>query len=306
MGMPIMTKRIKCSMLVLFIVIAGMVIYSVLFGTLFAYSPIFIGFSKYELSHVIVYIQDEIEYSDYQDFDKLTQPVEDFHQLIFTEKPKLFIFRDRESYLQRSMTKARFYAYPNGSLVISPWALKEAEENKISLDTYLRHELSHTLLFQHMGILEAYRYYPRWLLEGIAVYSTNQMGTSWYPSKDETYDSIRKGSFMPPKYFKTKREDQINVDVEHRVAFMYSEFACIVDYLIRTYGKDRFLSYMKELFNNRKHDSVFKNNYGIAFDECIRDSRESVTADEHGKCNTAGPDGHKPAGSTVTFEPAAG
>lgn len=287
-----MKKRTKYAMLAAFTLIAGIVIYTFLFGKFFAYSPVFIGFAKHELSNVVVYIQKGIEHSDYQDFDRLTQPVEDFHQLTFTEKPKLFVFRDKESYLQRSMTKARFYAYPNGSLVISPWALQEAKEGKISLDVYLRHELSHTLLFQHMGTLQAHRYYPRWLLEGIAVYSTNQMGTSWYPSRDETYNAIRKGCFMPPQYFKTKREDEIDLDIEYRLAFMYSEFACIVDYLIGTYGKDRFLSYMKGLLNNRNHDGVFKNNYGIDFDECVQDFRDSVTADNHDDCSPTGPDEH--------------
>ena len=81
---------------------------------------------------------------------------------------------------------------------------------------------------------------------------------------------------MPPEYFKTNKEDQINLDVQYRITFMYSEFACIVDYLIEKYGKEYFLSYMKELTNNSNHDMVFKNVYSIEFGKCIQDFRESI------------------------------
>ena len=81
---------------------------------------------------------------------------------------------------------------------------------------------------------------------------------------------------MPPGYFKTKNEDQITLDVQYRVTFMYSEFACIVDHIIEKYGKDKFLSYFKELTANRDHDKIFKNIYGIEFNKCIQDFRESI------------------------------
>ena len=82
---------------------------------------------------------------------------------------------------------------------------------------------------------------------------------------------------MPPEYFKTKKEDQINLDVQYRIPFMYSEFACIVDYIIEKYGKDKFLSYFKELTTSSDQDSIFRNIYGIEFGKFIQDFRESIT-----------------------------
>jgi predicted SprT family Zn-dependent metalloprotease len=260
-----MTKSIKITLIGTIVLVIGGITYLFLWGKLFPYSPIIIGFSAHELSHTIIYIQHGAQYDDYRSLDGLIPAVETAHELKFIKKPKIFIFRDNDSYLQRSVTKARFYAYPNGSLVISPWALQEAQEGTISLEIYVKHELSHTLLMQYMGIVEAYRYYPRWLLEGIAVYSTHQMGTSWYPSQQETYALIRQGNFMPPEYFKTKKEDLVRLDVPYRITFMYSEFACIVEYLINTQGKDQFLRYMKSLLKNRHHDTVFREIYGIDF-----------------------------------------
>ena len=270
-----MKNKLKYTIAICSIFIMGLIVYSFLFGKLFPYSPIVIGFYKNELTNTIVYIQEGAEHPDLKKIDSLIPYVEGFHEWTFLKKPRIFIFRDKDSFFRRSMSKARFCAFYNGDLIISPWALKEAEKGEISLEIYLTHELSHCLLHQHSGMLRAFQY-PKWLLEGLAVYSANQMGTSWYASKEKTYDYIREGNFMPPEYFKTKKEDQINLDVKYRITFMYSEFACIVDYLIEKYGKDKFLSYLKELTTNSNHNEIFKKIYCIEFGQCIQDFRESI------------------------------
>ncbi len=270
-----MNKKLKYSIAIGFLFIIGLTAYCFLFGKLFPYSPIITGFSKIESEKTVIYIQNGAEYHGLKDMDSFLPFVEDFHDLKYLKKPRIFIFKDKKSFYQRSIAKTRACTYYNGDIVISPLALKEAENGKISLDIYLKHELSHSLLHQYSGIIRASQY-PAWLLEGIAVYSSNQMGTSWYPSKEETYNYIRKGNFLPPEYFRTKKQDQIKLDVKHRMAFVYSEFACIVDYLIKLYGKDKFLSYMKEFTVGNKHDNVFKRIYKIEFNKCIQDFRESI------------------------------
>ncbi|MEZ4525413.1 MAG: hypothetical protein R2941_05770 [Desulfobacterales bacterium] len=270
-----MSRKRKYTILTVTIFIMGFIAYSFLFGKLFPYSPVIIGFSENELKNTAVYIQKGTEYTGLNAIDSLIPMVEDFHALKFIRKPRIFIFKDKDSYRRRSMSKARFCAFYNGDIVISPWALKEAEHNEISLEIYLKHELSHSLLHQHSGIIKASQY-PAWLLEGIAVYSSGQMGTSWYPSKSETCRYIRKGNFMPPEYFKTKKEDRIKLDVKYRIPFMYSQFACIVDYLIKQYGRDKFVLYMKKLINDSKHDRVFRAVYGIDFGKFLEDFKESV------------------------------
>jgi hypothetical protein len=117
---------------------------------------------------------------------------------------------------------------------------------------------------QHMSYMEAYRY-PQWLMEGVAVYFSNQMGTSFYPGKDETCHAIEQGNYLPPFDFKTNREEKVQLNVKYRIAFMYSEFACIVEYLVAKYGKPKVLTYMKRMMNAQDHETVFKNIYGIAF-----------------------------------------
>lgn len=58
---------------------------------------------------------------------------------------------------------------------------------------------------------------------------------------------------------------------------MYSEFACIVDYLITKYGKDKFLLYMKTLIRGNNHNEIFKNIFGVDCDESIAEFLQNVT-----------------------------
>ncbi len=266
-------------MLGIVLIFAGLLIYELLWGKLFPYSPVAISFTKHELPHTIIYIQDGAKYKDLVRLDTLIPAVEHFHELKFKHKPDLFIFSDSISFIHRSLSDARFCVYYNSRLLISPWALREALEDKISLEIYLRHELSHSLIHQYSGIINAYKY-PKWLMEGIAVYSSNQMGTSLYPGKDETYELIRGGNFMPPKYFRTSNEHKVKVALKNSVTFMYSEFACVVDFLIETYGKEKFLIFMQKLTLNPKNDAIFREIYGIDFSEFSLSFKRHVMANE--------------------------
>ena len=76
---------------------------------------------------------------------------------------------------------------------------------------------------------------------------------------------------MPPFDFKTNKEDRIKLDVKYRITFMYSEFACIVDYMISKNGKAKFLAYMKGLIKDNDHEKVFRQIYGIDFDKFLVD-----------------------------------
>ncbi len=270
-----MKKKFKYIIIICSVAVIGFIVYSFLFGKLFPYSPVILGFSENELEHTVFYVQDGAEFNGFIRIDSLIPKVEKFHEMKFLKKPRIFIFKDADSFYRRSMTKARFCALYNGDIIISPWAIEEDMRGEISLEIYLTHELSHSILHQNSGFIRAFRY-PAWLLEGIAMYSADQMGTSFYPSKEETYNYIRKGNFMPPEYFKTGKEDGIDLNVQYRITFMYSEFGCIVDHLIEKYGMKKFLEYMKELTKNSGHDMIFKRIYGIEFAEFIRDFSSTV------------------------------
>ena len=262
--------KISISVMAVLVVILA---YNVVFGKLLPYSPVAIGFEKHEMDHTIVYVADGSNFKDFEKFDMLLGPVEAFHQLKFLRKPKIYIFSDKAEYYRRTITRARFCTYPNGDIVVAPWAITDADSGNISLEIYLTHELSHTILYQNMGVLAAY-HFPQWLMEGTAVYSANQMGTSFYPDKQRTYQAIRDGVYFPPELFKTKRENEINLDIENPIAFKYSEFGCIVDYLVLKYGKDRFIDYLKLLIENENYKDAFKIIYHSDIDIELEDFKK--------------------------------
>ncbi len=85
---------------------------------------------------------------------------------------------------------------------------------------------------------------------------------------------------MPPFDFKTKKENQTRLNVKYPITFMYSEFACFVDYLIVNYGKEKFLLYMGDLIKDNDHDKVFKKIYGIDFNESMDKFKKCVIPNE--------------------------
>jgi predicted SprT family Zn-dependent metalloprotease len=265
-------------------------VYLLLWGQLSPYSPIVTGFDKRELSHVVVYVEKGAERGagprEFDWADALVDGVEAAHTLRFKSKPRLLFFTDPDTYAARTTTKARMCTYPHGAIVVSPWVQEEDVEGVLSLEVYMRHELSHALLYQHMGILAALRY-PEWLLEGVATWSADQRGTFVYPGKDETYALIGAGNWMPPEVFGTAGEDGVRLDTEDRMTFMYSEFACIVEDLVARYGRETFFAYVKSLMEESDHDAVFLEAFDTEFDSYLVGFRSRV---EEAAGRVSGPD----------------
>ena len=54
------------------------------------------------------------------------------------------------------------------------------------------------------------------------------------------------------------KKSKIKLDLKNSVSFMYSEFACIVDYFILTYRKEKLILYIKKFCNNPDNNKEFK------------------------------------------------
>ncbi len=265
-----MKKKTRFTAAAVLALFAGGIVYQLFWGKLFAYAPFFPGFSKRDTAGTTIHVQREARFAEAEAVDAWLSEVEGTHGLAFVRKPKIFVFCDDRDYDRRSLSRTRFYTYPNGSIIIRPGALQEAREGRISLEIYMKHELSHALLFQHMKPVAAYFTFPRWLQEGLAVSRSGQMGTSWYPGKAETLDLIRRGNFFPPDDFGKKRGDRAALDVQNRSAFLYSEFACLVEALIESYGEEKFEAYLRRLMRGRRSGAAFSETFRTDFDAFLR------------------------------------
>jgi len=249
--------------------------YALLFGKLFPFSPVLVGFERTDLRNAVVYAQKGYDFGDLGWIDSAFAGLEEFHGLRFASRPRIILFGSDRTYAMRSISRARLCAFYNGTIVVSPRASREDREGLISLRVYMTHELSHILLFQNMGLPASLRY-PKWLLEGIATLAADQMGATFYPTRDETVRLISLGNWMPPDVFGTRAEDGIRIDAENRMPFIYCEFALIVDDLIHRFGRDRFHRFMTGLTFWSSHDRLFRDVFGMSFGDYISEFREKV------------------------------
>lgn len=254
---------------------AGLLSYTLLFGSLFPLSPVIIGFERSDLENAVVYTQKGHDFGDLRWMDTVFGRVEEFHALQFTSRPRIFLFGDDRTYARRSISRARLCAFYNGTIVVSPWLSREDAAGTVSLETYIEHELSHVLLFQNLGIPASMRY-PKWLLEGVATLGSGQMGTPFYPDSAETVRLIAAGNWMPPEVFGTDSEDGVSLGVENRMPFVYCEFALIVDDLIDRFGRERFQEYMTGHTFWSDPDGVFERTYGMKFEDYLSSFRSDI------------------------------
>ena len=272
----LLKKHKKKLMVGAVLLLIAVIIYSFLWGRLFPFSPIIIGFEQKEFNKAIIYYRKGTGISKLSIIDSLINKVEEFHQLKFKKKVKIFIFNSDKEYVRRTGLETRFVTFPlYGRIFVSGKARKEFEEGKIHMNIYLKHELSHSLLDQNMSLYRS-QYYPGWLFEGIAVYSSNQMGVDGYFTKEETIDRIRDGYFLNPDdwgttLLKPQSENVKNFPLPNKYWFVYSEFACLVEDLIQYYGKEKFFRYMTELLREKDDKKLFRNIFGIEFNEYVND-----------------------------------
>jgi len=269
-------------------------IYLFLWGPLFPLSPIIIGFDQKEFAGATIYYHQGTDISKLinVNIDKLIKETEDFHQLKFQKKVEIIICNsDNELARLTGGCKSLFVTTPvYGRIFISSKAKNEIKEKKINYLVYLKHELSHSLLFQNMSLYRS-QYYPGWLMEGIAVYSSNQMGVDGYYTKEETFVKIKEGYFLNPEDWGTtllKRQglNVINFPLANKYRFIYSEFACIVDDLIQKYGKEKFNQFFIALLKNGHDNQIFQQIYGIEFNNYLDDFRNECRVSKGGPPHT--------------------
>lgn len=268
-----MRPAAKRIVLVATVLILGVGAYHLLWGRLAPFSPIVAGFDRRESPGAVVYSHNGAPIPGPGVIDRLVDRVEAWHGLKFPAKPQILFCRSDREYGRITGHRARFVAFPGqGRLYVSAHALLEANEGRIHLDVYLAHELSHVLLYQNMSFRRALSY-PGWLLEGVAVRSSDQMGVDGYYTKEATLAAIGQGYFVPPDDWGTilrKQKTSIrDLPLENKMWFIYAEFGCLVDRLIENYGRDAFLRFLRATLNERDVPGAFRRVFGVGFGEFL-------------------------------------
>jgi hypothetical protein len=269
-----MKKRIGAGLIL--VVLCGAV-FLLVWGRLAPLSPLIFGFERCESSKATIYYHRGASIAKLAEIDGLIGRVEAWHGLAFKTKPQILICGSDREYRRLTGHRARFVVFPpQGRLYVSARAMRDAGDGRIHLDVYLAHELSHSLLYQNMSAWHALSY-PGWLLEGIAVRSSGQMGVDGYMTKEAAIDTIRKGYFVPPDDWGTiiagQKKSVTGLPLENRMWFIYAEFGCLVDRLIGAYGRDGFLRFLNATLVESDYHAAFKNVFGVGFEEFLRSFR---------------------------------
>jgi hypothetical protein len=254
-------KKIRNSILIILLIFF---VYSLLFGRLFPFSPLIVGFEKKEYKNALVFYHKTDSINEFSSIDSIIEEVERFHSLRFKKKVR---------YKRYTGTTARFVTQPlDGRIFISNHAKIEYRNNKIQFYTYLKHELSHAILYQNMSLIRSLSY-PKWFMEGIAMYSARQVGTDGYYNYEQTKEKIKEGYFVEPGDWGTiissPGESVINCKLDNKYWFIYSEFALIINELIIQYGEDKLIDFIKDSLTNKDFYQLFKITFGQSFENYL-------------------------------------
>jgi hypothetical protein len=285
--------KYKKRALAIFVVaaIALLVVYHLLFGRLFPFSPLVLGFSRQAFGGFVVYHHGQPESSRLTYLNDVVVMEEKYHGLLFKWKPEVFLCADDREYERLSGSKARFNAI-NSRLFVSRRALEDARNEVIDLSVYLTHELSHCLLQQHISLLKAMEM-PRWLMEGTAMDCAGQVGVGIYPSQSSVYESVAKGIFCEPEdfgscFFEAEKGTALTCSIENKTAFFYSEFGCLVAFLRSSHGEQRYQAFLKDIVQSGTLDveRSFERVYGTKFSDEV----ERFKAETKGQGQAASPE----------------
>jgi hypothetical protein len=263
----------------IFIILAAILIcipgYLFAYGRLLPLSPLIFGYQKVALGKISLYkhanepIPDAISRAN----DYLSE-LEKLHKLTFNKPIDIILCSSESEQRRLNGSDIRLKCYPiYGRIVVSHKVLSESSRGEKNLDIYLRHELSHTLLFQNLSLSKAFHTFPRWLIEGMAVYSSNQFGVDNYYTKPMVAQTIKEGKFFRPEWlngpFQHEPKQAVEFPVPEKAFFFYSEFGMIVDDLIATYGEDSFQKYFHGLFTSDSDDRLFEDTFGLPFNQYL-------------------------------------
>ena len=272
-----MRKRLnkRLVLIAVCLMLVAVLTYLLLWGRLVPYSPLIVGFERKTLERADIYYHSgQILPESIDSIGEYMSQLEALHALSYQRKVDVLFCASEDEEKRLGGTTVRAITFPiYGRILVSDRLRREALAGEKPFAVFLKHELSHSLLDQNMSLYRFLRFFPAWLNEGVAVCAADQFGEGGYPGRKEVIGYLRQGYFYRPEWFvgllRQTPKEGTEFPLENRLYFAYSEFGLIISDLIKTYGRDKFQSYLHTLLKTGSHDEVFQQSFGLPFDQYL-------------------------------------
>lgn len=273
------------------IVFLAVVDYVFVFGPLFPYCPIKLGFDALALPRCVIYYPQGMTLDpDYKKLPVLMEETEQFHQLHFRKRLQIVVCASNAQHRRFSMSNGHACTVQTGATIYIRPSIQEATypprlqknggevkmltpevEGHRDLVSFLKHEISHALLYQNTSLCKAFRI-KNWVEEGVAVY---------YGNPDHYYrgEMLRTLAIDTKAFFNVFDDtaEPVNVPVEIKNYFRYGMFSELIRNLVGKYGQDNVLAFIREYIRSPGEEAqLFEKYFKIAQEKALEEFQQHI------------------------------
>lgn len=241
-----------------------------LFGPLFPWSPVKIGYTQLKSEKAIVIIRDPGRlHPSYSRVTGIMKELERQHGLEYKKPVKIIVClsdKGRMSEMGRFLLWMSGYAVGGAALetgdalFINHAKMLSGKRNE---EEYIRHELSHSLLQQNTGLLKARRItLQHWVSEGTATY----FGGPVYMAAEEF-----RRQFKEKELIYNERGGDIYSNLEPlEPKFNYTMYKYFIKHLIDSYGFERFQKFLRLYIRDPgRNREIFQKVFGVELKKAL-------------------------------------
>jgi hypothetical protein len=247
---------------------------------LFHISPIKVGYSRFDFGKYVVFSKVRTADAEYASISDLLSQDESLHGLRYTSKVQI-IFVEKQSDMNRYQPFASA-ADRRNAVSFAPWpntiyVTPKVMEKYGSFQGALAHELSHVLVIQNYGIINAYLLWKlaEWIPEGYATYLSKWPS---YFSKDHVAENLSQAGIdiSNGQLLGSRKASSVPLPLRYMI------YRYFVEYLFEKNSAATAIRFLKESCDNpREVESTFQKVFGVSFAEDVQTF--SMELDRKGK-----------------------
>lgn len=261
----------------LFVAVLVAFILALLYGPLFPWSPVKPGYALIRYPRADVYYDPAQPLNDdYRAVGAMMDEAEQFHRLKFRRSVKVIACRNWRSC---DWFLPWLHIRGLGGVTLATgdviYLTPRIKEKNYSIAEYLRHELTHALIFQNTTIRDAFKLNDvAWFNEGLAVSFGRQ--TAYLSQAEFTAKaaSVELANCIDPARI---AKQQAAGAWDARLAYPAQRY--FVEYLKAKFGQDVFQSFLLRCIHNpANHSSLFQENFHTPLLLAVEDYQKAVRA----------------------------